>query len=175
MMETTDLSLFLEDCSELSLLEKEMGRIAAKEAFQSEDSTKVGAVIFKDGVLISAGHNHLVGDINKVPVEVNEINKSKFTIHGEMRAILTINKQYNSLEGATMIVVGKCPCTDCAKAIIMSGITEVICPIPDLNSRWIEENDLALKILEASNVKVKLIRELAGDDIGLTCRSKYIV
>lgn len=175
MSREVNLRNFLVGCNGLTSIERKMGRLAAREALKSKDTTKVGAVIYRDNVVLSTGYNHFVCDVENIPMDVTEHNKSKFTIHGEMQAIIEKSKTCDSLYGATIIVVGKCPCTDCAKAIVASGIGEVICPPQDSNSRWTSENDIALKILKASGVQVRIQEELAGVSIGLTCPTKYIV
>lgn len=52
-----------------------------------------------------------------------EDNKYFYTTHSELNAIL--NYRGGSLEGAT-IYVTLFPCNECAKAIIQSGIREVV-------------------------------------------------
>lgn len=166
---------FLDFCMELTPREKGMGKLAATQAMKSNDATKVGAIIYNEKSALVGGHNHLSGGVSQETTEINEQNKSMFTLHAEMDAI--INAQLNKLDirGATMIVVGKCPCTDCAKAIVASGIKKILCPIPDTSSRWREQNNIALKILMLGGVEVELVKDLSGVDIGLTCPSKYIV
>lgn len=168
-------STFLVDCQELSPLEISMARQAARHALNSNDETKVGVVVFKEGEILSMGYNHFTNGVTKKDFEITEHNKSKLTIHAEMRSITHASCEGVSIQGSTMVIVGKCPCTDCAKAIVMSGIREVLSPIPDTNSRWSDENELAIRILEAGGVKLRLIKDLAGIEIGLTCHTKYIV
>ena len=99
---------------------------------------KVGAVIVKDGRIISTGYNgtppgfencddHFAPmahrDIVRMRLDYSNITRdqhaefSKYEIHAEMNAL--------SVAGAT-IYVSYSPCIDCAKAIIASGITRVV-------------------------------------------------
>lgn len=175
MSEVFSTYYFLDYCSDLTQREKAIGKIAAMQALKSEDTTKVGAVLYTDKSVLEGGHNHLSDGIDNTNVEINEDNKSMFTLHAEMDVITKAIKNGHKLEGTTMMVVGKCPCTDCAKTIVAMGIKKVICPIPDLSSRWSEQNNNALKILMSGGVELSLVKDLAGTSIGLTCPSKYIV
>lgn len=105
-------------------------------------SWKVGAVIAKDGRIISTGINGTVaGQPN--PDEVAEergwvvdgkLNPefqdeySKWVagnvIHAEINALLFAARTGNSIEGAS-IYVTMSPCSDCAKAIGNSGIRQL--------------------------------------------------
>lgn len=100
-------------------------------AMRSKDpSTQVGACIVNDdNIILSTGYNGLPKgcDDDVFPWERDncEVNKTKypFVVHAELNAIL--NSGGRSLKGAR-IYVALFPCNECAKAIIQSGIKEVI-------------------------------------------------
>ena len=104
--------------------------IALLSANRSKDPhTQVGACIVNDrNRIMSVGYNGLpVGcDDDDFPWEREGDaleTKYPYVCHAELNAIL--NKAGGSLEGCK-IYVALFPCNECAKAIIQSGITEVI-------------------------------------------------
>lgn len=102
--------------------------IATLSAMRSKDpNTQVGACIVSDrNRILSVGYN---GFPNGIPdseftwAREGEDNKYFYTAHSELNAIL--NCRGGNLEGAK-IYVTLFPCYECAKAIIQSGIQEVI-------------------------------------------------
>tara|TARA_R110000868_G_scaffold330321_4_gene591297 strand:- start:693 stop:1118 length:426 start_codon:yes stop_codon:yes gene_type:complete len=83
---------------------------------------QVGAVIVKDGNIISFGYN---GTPSGMPnkCEENDITFS-YVLHAESNAITKACKSPISTEGATMYITHSC-CLECAKLIIQSGIKKV--------------------------------------------------
>lgn len=83
---------------------------------------QVGAVIVKDGNIISFGYNGTpTGRPNKC--EENDVTFS-YVLHAESNAITKACKSPISTEGATMYLTHSC-CVECAKLIIQSGIKRV--------------------------------------------------
>jgi len=81
---------------------------------------KVGAIIVKDGNIISFGYNGTpTGFCNEC--EENDVTKDE-VIHAEMNAIL---KAGINAQGATMYVTMS-PCIQCSKIIKQSGLECVI-------------------------------------------------
>ena len=102
--------------------------VALLAAKRSKDpNTQVGACIVDDNnVIISTGYNGLPNGCSDDEFPWNregEITKYPFVVHAELNAIL--NATGKSLRGAR-IYVDLFPCNECAKAIIQSGIKEVI-------------------------------------------------
>jgi dCMP deaminase len=84
---------------------------------------KVGAIIVKDGAIISDGFNGVpTGFDNKCEDENNKTHW--YVLHAEANAILKVSKSTQSTDGATLYVTMS-PCENCAKLIIQSGITKV--------------------------------------------------
>ena len=104
--------------------------VAILSGMRSKDpSTQVGAcIVSQDNKILSMGYNGFpMGcDDDAFPwARTGEVNETKypFVTHGELNAIL--NYRGGSLEGAK-IYVALFPCNECAKAIIQSGIREII-------------------------------------------------
>ncbi len=131
--------------------------VAMLTAQRSKDpSTQVGAcIVGYDQRILSTGYNGFPygcsDDEFPWEREAEDANETKypFVVHAELNAIL--NARGKNLTGAK-IYVALFPCNECAKAIIQSGITEVIYlsnkykdTAPTIASR---------KMLEAAGVKL---------------------
>jgi len=103
--------------------------IAILSALRSKDpSTQVGACIANDdNKVVSIGYNGMPQGLkdDQMPWGHGEGLESKYlyVCHAEFNAIL--NSQIANLKG-TKIYVTLFPCNECAKAIIQTGIKEVI-------------------------------------------------
>lgn len=103
--------------------------VALLAAQRSKDpNTQVGAcIVSEDNKILSIGYNGMpVGckdDDFSWSRNTAEDNKYLYIVHSELNAIL--NYRGGSLEGSK-IYVTLFPCNECAKAIIQSGIKEVI-------------------------------------------------
>jgi len=84
---------------------------------------KVGAVLVKEGNLISFGYNGTPAGMD------NGCEKDNVTvphvIHGEVNAILKAAKTGTSVNGGTLYLTLS-PCLDCSKLILQSGIKRVV-------------------------------------------------
>lgn len=131
--------------------------IALLSAKRSKDpSTQVGAcIVNSDNRIVSVGYNGFPRGCSdeEFPWERDADNqndtKYPFVCHAELNAIL--NASGRDMRG-TRIYVALFPCNECAKAIIQSGITEVIY----LSNKYKNtDNCLASKrMLEAAGVKL---------------------
>lgn len=92
-----------------------------------DPNTQVGAcIVDENNVIISTGYNGFPKGCSDDEFPWNregEITKYPYVVHAELNAIL--NATGKSLRGAK-IYVDLFPCNECAKAIIQSGIVEVI-------------------------------------------------
>ena len=85
--------------------------------------SKVGAVLVKDGNIISFGYNGTPSGMD------NACEKDGVTlahvIHAECNAILKAAKTGNSVDSSTLYLTLS-PCLDCSKLILQSGIKRVV-------------------------------------------------
>lgn len=131
--------------------------VAKLSSMRSKDpNTQVGCCIVKDNKILSVGYNGFpkgcsddVFPWTKGDTENLLNNKHMYVVHSELNAIL--NYKGESLEGATLYVT-LFPCNECTKAIIQSGIKNIIySDIPD------NANTKASKLmLDAAGVNYKL-------------------
>lgn len=131
--------------------------VAELSAMRSKDPhTQVGCCIVSvDHKILSMGYNGLPRGCSDddfpwkregPPLE----NKYFYTTHSELNAIL--NYRGGSLEGATLYVT-LFPCNECAKAIIQSGIEEIVY---DSDKYEEEPSTIASKMmLRAAGVKTR--------------------
>ena len=102
--------------------------IAMLSGMRSKDpNTQVGAcIVSSEHKILSMGYNGFptgCSDDEFPWVREGDDNKYFYTTHSELNAIM--NFRGGSLEGAKLYV-SLFPCNECAKAIIQSGIKEVI-------------------------------------------------
>lgn len=102
--------------------------VALLAAQRSKDpNTQVGAcIVSQDNIILSTGYNGLPNGCpdDEYPWErQGEETKYPYVVHAELNAIL--NSSGRLLKSAKLYVA-LFPCNECAKAIIQSGIREVI-------------------------------------------------
>ncbi len=136
--------------------------IAMLSAQRSKDpSTQVGAcIVSHDNKILSVGYNGAPNgyDDNTMPWdrEGEFLNtKYAYVCHAELNAIL--NNKGSNLEGAK-IYVDLFPCNECAKAIIQSGIKEVIYKSDKYNGT--DANIASKKMLDYCNVKYRKYEDI---------------
>lgn len=124
-------------------------------------SKQVGAVIVKDGRILSTGYNGTpAGFINccehwndEYTAEHHEWSKT-YEIHAEMNAIIWAARKGISIEGATIYVTLE-PCSECSKNLIASGIKRIVYSKEyehthsDTISKFIKDNGVIIEKLPA--------------------------
>ncbi|WP_273225804.1 deoxycytidylate deaminase [Mogibacterium timidum] len=129
--------------------------LAAKRS--KDPNTQVGAcIVDSNHVILSTGYNGfpLGCSDDELPwARTGEDTKYPYVVHAELNAIL--NSGGKSLRDAT-IYVGLFPCNECAKAIIQSGICEVVY----LDDKYAnEKSTLASKrLLSMAGVKMRKLK-----------------
>ena len=74
--------------------------------------------------------------------------------HAERNAIFNATRSGIALEGCTLYV-NRFPCSDCARAIIQTGIVHVICPpIPEADGAFDYSFQVARQMLTEAGVKI---------------------
>jgi len=123
-------------------------------------SKQVGAVIVKDGRILSTGYNGTpAGYVNcrdywdgKYTKEHHEWSKT-YEIHAEMNAIIWAARKGISIEGATIYVTLE-PCSECSKNLIASGIKRIVYAKEyehthsKVISKFIEDNGVVIQKLK---------------------------
>lgn len=133
--------------------------VAKLSAFRSKDpNTQVGAcIVSPDYKIVGVGYNGLPWgcEDDEFPWEVREGDlydtKYPYVVHAELNAILNSTQ---NLKGCS-IYVSLFPCHECVKAIIQSGITEIIYEDDKYNGT--ASDKAAKRMLEAAGVKTTKI------------------
>lgn len=119
-----------------------------------DPNTQVGAcIVGTDNIIISTGYNGLpkgCSDDDYSWDREGEDTKYKYVVHAELNAIL--NASGKPLAGSR-IYVALFPCNECAKAIIQSGISEVV--YLDDKYDGTAENSASKRMLASAGVKCR--------------------
>lgn len=85
---------------------------------------KVGALLVKDGMIISDGYN---GTPSGFPNDCEDAQGFThwYVLHAEANAIMKVARSTNNARGATLYLTHS-PCKDCSKLVLQSGIKRVV-------------------------------------------------
>ena len=144
-------------------------RIATEIASWSKDQgTKVGAVIVgPDREIRSTGYNGFCRGVNDdVPRRHDRPAKYMWTEHAERNAVYNAARIGVSLIGCTLYMnFEPLPCTDCARAIIQSGIARVVgpnTPFPGYRAAnrkdWDESFKITAEMFEEAGIETLTVR-----------------
>ncbi|WP_419763550.1 MAG: deoxycytidylate deaminase [Arcobacter sp.] len=123
-------------------------------------SKQVGAVIVKDGRILSTGYNGTpAGFKNCNDYWGGEYTKDHhdwsktYEIHAEMNAIIWAARRGISIEGATIYVTLE-PCSECSKNLIAAGIARIVFQRAyehtdsDIVSTFLKENKVIIEQID---------------------------
>ncbi len=85
---------------------------------------QVGALIVKDGMIISDGYNGTPSGFPNV-CEDEIGNTQWYVLHAEANAITKVARSNNSAQGSTLYITLS-PCRECSKLILQAGIKRVV-------------------------------------------------
>lgn len=124
--------------------------IAKAVALRSHDmQTQVGVVIVGDNQrILSTGYNGFPSKCNDGDLPNLRPDKYPFIVHGEINAIVACRQD---MRGSTLYSTHS-PCRECAKAIITTGIKNVVFDTHYQN----EDTEFVSQFLSSCNVNLKL-------------------
>ena len=121
-----------------------------------DPSTKVGAVIVRDKVILSTGYNGFVRGVNdNIPERYNRPEKYLWTIHAEENAILNAARCGTKLGGSTLYIYPMHPCSKCASFIAQAEIKDVVIRNTVENPRFADSFKKASEIFNACKILVR--------------------
>jgi dCMP deaminase len=129
--------------------------------WSKDRSTKVGVVIVGlDNDVRATGYNGFPRGIDDdVEDRHDRPHKYRWTEHAERNAIYNAARAGVPLAGCRMYLPWF-PCMDCARAIVQSGIDELVALEPDVtHATWGEDFLYALELLTEAGVKVRWFAE----------------
>ena len=122
-----------------------------------DPSTKVGAVILRsDNTVASVGYNGFPRGVDDdAEVYLDKPRKLLRIVHAELNAILTSREP---LHGCKIYVSPLHPCSQCAAAIIQSGITRVIARTDPTrnNTTWAASFKEAAEMFAEADIAVEI-------------------
>jgi dCMP deaminase len=118
--------------------------------WSKDPDAKVGAVVVApNGRQLSTGFNGFPRGVQDSEARLlNKGAKRALTVHAELNALLNCPVQP---AGWTMYSTLH-PCTACANAIIQSGVGRLVCPAPDPDSGWFDDQRTARSLLNEAGV-----------------------
>ncbi|MFT6746417.1 MAG: dCMP deaminase [Glaciecola sp.] len=114
---------------------------------------QVGAIIVKDGIIISDGYNGTPTGFDNC-CENDQGETEWYVLHAEANAILKLSRSHNSGQGSTLYITLS-PCKECSKLVLQAGITRVIFMKGYKDSSGID-------FLKQAGVEVKLIEDITN-------------
>lgn len=129
-----------------------VAKLCAKNSYAIK--LQVGAVIVKDGQIMSDGFNGTpCGFENKCEVKSMDgsLHTLSYVLHAESNAILKCAKYGRATNGSTLYITHS-PCIECAKLIIQAGIIRVV---------YLEEykNSDGIELLKRVGIKIEKFEE----------------
>lgn len=131
-----------------------MARIWAENSYCKR--RQVGALIVKDGQIISDGYNGTPSGFENVCEDDNNVTKP-YVLHAEANAITKVARSSNSSDNATLYVTAS-PCIECAKLIIQAGITRVVC---GEKYRIMD----GVELLKRAGIDVQILEDMSQNEI----------
>jgi dCMP deaminase len=126
--------------------------------------TKIGAILVKDGVIISEGFNGFPRKVKDLPSRyLNKKTKYKMVCHAEHNAVLNACRTGISTLGSICFTNG-IPCCECSKALIQAGILEIVVhkQWPEMNQKWKESIKTSKIMFKEAGVKIRIFDEVLG-------------
>lgn len=112
-------------------------------------------IVDDDNRIVSIGYNGFPSGCNDdIQERYERPLKYLYTEHAERNAIYNAARLGISVKGCKMYLMWF-PCSDCARAIIQSGIKTLVCYKPNLeDSRWGEHFKVALEMFNECGVEI---------------------
>ncbi len=130
-------------------------------SWSKDPSTKVGAVVVNSKKqIVSIGYNGFPRGVHDTEERLNDRpTKYSMVVHAEVNAVVNAT---SNLNGCTLYTYPTLMipnvCNDCAKAVIQSGITRVVCYDGETNERWRSQEIISKVMFEEAGVVVDKIK-----------------
>jgi dCMP deaminase len=135
-------------------------------SWSNDPSRKVGCVIAKPyDTLVAMAHNQLPLGIEEKPERIlQRPAKYLWTEHAERNAIYQAARRGISTDHAIIFIAGDWkgpPCADCARAIIQSGIGEIVVETDEdvelFPEYWKESRLVALELIKEADINYTVL------------------
>lgn len=124
-------------------------------SWSKDPSTKVGAVLVRQGQIVSSGYNGFPRGVADSEERLNDkATKYQWTVHAEMNCLLQAALHGHSTKGCALYTTFP-PCSRCAGPIIQAGITVVFFPASVMtHDGWTQEFDTAKEMLDEAGIPI---------------------
>lgn len=131
--------------------------------YSTDPDTKTGVVIVKKKKILVKGANHAPKDVLLTNERLERPLKYSFIEHAERNAIYKAAKQGIKIKGSTLYSPWF-PCAECARAIIQSGIEELVChqEMEDLSTKHMYMTTDNGKVWDHSQYHASMMFKEAG-------------
>jgi len=139
--------------------------------WSKDENTKVGCVLVKDQAILSTGYNgQCRGVSDDIPARLQRPEKYFHFEHAERNAVYNAAKTGIGLQGSVAYAT-LCPCMDCGRALVQSGITRVVTYQPKpmiysiqvngpfsatVDTRWEEHFKRTIQLFKETGVELVL-------------------
>jgi dCMP deaminase len=136
-------------------------------ASKSKDPrTKIGAVLVKNGVLISEGFNGFARKVQDSPERYRDREtKYKFIVHGEANSVLNAARHGINTSESVLYTQGV-PCNECAKSLIQAGVREICIHAqwPEMNHvpKWVEAVKISHCMFQEAFIPIRILDKKLG-------------
>lgn len=154
----------------------EIALLSAKKS--DDDSMGVGCVIVgPDNEIRTTGYNGLPRGLEYTKDKRERPAKYAWTEHAERNAIYNAARMGTSLKGCKAYVTatnnkkgGIVPCADCSRALIQSGVVEIVEINGDMtkddgNRTWTQTTSISLELIKQSGVKLTLVDPVTWEEV----------
>jgi dCMP deaminase len=135
--------------------------IAEQVKEKSKDiKTQIGCVIVgEDKEILTTGYNSFPRGLNDYDITRQERPEKYYWFeHAERNAIYNAARIGVSLKRSTAYLTSGLPCMDCARALVQSGVTKIVCKeycTTKNLSKWRENQERSLILLSECGVEVE--------------------
>lgn len=134
----------------------ELAQLIAKRS--KDQSTKIGCVIVgPDNDVRTTGYNCFPRGLNDNNQE-RQMRPEKYVWfeHAERNAIYNVARRGGApLKDCTIYISSLIPCSDCARALIQTGIKEVVVKSIEVTDRWLEDMTRSAVMLDEAGVLLR--------------------
>jgi len=129
-------------------------------SWSKDPSTKVGAVIVdKHNIVRGMGYNGFPRGVKDTSERyADRETKYRFVVHAELNAIMNATgsvRECRIYVWPTLMVPSVCP--ECCKAVIQSGIEEVVGLQGETQERWQEMAHISETMLREAGLRIRMI------------------
>ena len=120
--------------------------------------TKIGAILVKDGIIISEGYNGFCRGVKDLPERyLDKETKYRFTCHAEANSVLNACRHSICTMNSICCTNG-IPCCECSKVLIQAGILEIVVhkQWPEMNQKWQESIKTSKIMFKEAGIKIRV-------------------